>query len=172
MDKFSFYGVLWNKNFDFAKDLISDIDKTYHVESLIEVDVRDNLYRFIKDAYHPLLPDDYAKYKAKMLEERGCGDILVFKITVDNPEFLFDYEEQHKFCVQTKMLKNAIREKYIPMMDNYVLDVLVHFSDCGAENKFLLNAVRNNRDRIKEVRTIKENGQERCFNKGSDGVCK
>ena len=150
-NKFICYGLLWNKDFSFASEFLETINKKFSINSIINLNVQDELYAFVKDIYPPLLPDEYAKFKSIMLRAHKMGDILIYNFTVENPIWKYSEEEEHYYCAQVKDLKNKLRETYVPRVKDYVHDILAHFADDDYESGLIINAMEKRKDKIVEV---------------------
>lgn len=151
MNNFKCYGVLWNGTYTFANDFLKDINSIFTIENLYFLDIKDLTYEFVKQIYPELLPDEYAKYKANMLANHRCVKIIVFSFTVENPKYIYNPEELQEYCVQVKQLKTRLREKYIPLIQDYEHDILSHFADNEKESRLIKDALENNKSRIVKI---------------------
>ena len=151
MERFQCFGILWNDKYEFLKDFLKDVDSYFNIEKLYFLDINNSSYEIVKHVYPEMMPDEYAVYKADMLNRHNCSQVVVFSFCVDSPDYLYNSEEFQNYCVQVKNLKMFLREKYTSLIKDYEHDILAHFADNEYESSLVKNTLNNNKSKITKV---------------------
>lgn len=123
MNKF-FTAILWNTSAHLEDKILKDIP---NVEQVAEVSIaKDNLKKCIYEIYkldkrcaHDIVLPPKIERLSKDKEKH-----LFIKFYIENPIF-----DENGVCTQATELKEKIRYKYLPEIDNYIRDIIIHIAD-------------------------------------------
>lgn len=134
------YCVIWNADYPIVAQFVKDLHKRAPIKAAKKIQITD-FASFIKKVYPAQLPQKYMDEKANSLITRGAKSVWIIKIEISNPEFLYNKEQEHYYCLQAKTIKKDMREKYSKYIPNYTHGVLCHFTEDENENNLLKNAI-------------------------------
>ena len=123
-------GILWNKGYIYAKEIIKRINTMNDIVQVRILDLADQYAKFVLDCYEgdsEAFNDGYIYDKIKTMNINN-KKVITFILKIDNPTYKANKGGNIQ-CVETRRIKQKIREEYASKIEGYFFDNLIHISD-------------------------------------------
>ena len=120
----------------YSAEIISKISK---MEDLVEVknyDLKEKYDEFVLDCYKgddDAFLEGYIYEKIKNMKNTNNTNVTLFIVRINNPTYKLNIENGINQCVQTRKIKQNIRDEYANKIEGYFFDNLIHMTDNDEE---------------------------------------
>ena len=115
-------GIIWNMGEQFFTDILNDINSIQNISYIKKYELKDEYENFVLDCYFgdsEAFLEGYIYEKINSMKLNANTTITIFEIEINNPSFKTNPEINIKQCVETKFIKQKIREKYSNKINGY-----------------------------------------------------
>ena len=146
-------GILWNMGNKYAREMMLKIAIMQDVIQVRVYDLKDKYDSFVLDCYQgddEAFQDGYIYEKIKNMKSTDDTRVIVFIVKIDNPTYKINEENGISQCIESRRLKQQIRDEYSSKIDGYFFDNLIHMSDNEEEAKRVLNILTKYEEFVEE----------------------
>lgn len=146
-------GVIWNMGNKFAREIMLKIAINQDVIQVRVYDLKEKYDSFVLDCYNG---DDEAFYggyiyeKIKNMKKTSNTKAIIFTVKIDNPTYSFNKENGVSQCIESRAIKQKIRDEYSNKIDGYFFDTLIHMSDNEEESQRILKILNKYEQYVEE----------------------
>ena len=146
-------GILWNMGNKYAREMMLKIAIMQDVIQVRVYDLKDKYDSFVLDCYNgddEAFQDGYIYEKIRNMKTTDNTKAIVFIVKIDNPTYKINEENGISQCIESRRLKQQIRDEYSSKIDGYFFDNLIHMSDNEEEAKRVLNILTKYEEFVEE----------------------
>lgn len=88
--------------------------------------------------------------KIRNMKSTNNTKAVVFVVKIDNPTYRFNQENGISQCIETRKVKQQIRDEFADKIDGYFFDNLIRMSDNEEESKRVLSILEKYEDYVEE----------------------
>lgn len=137
-------GILWNMVNSYAREMMLKIAIMKDVIQVKVLDLGEKYEQFVLDCYKGDEEAYNAGYIYDKIKNMNTNNkrVIIFVFKIDNPTYKKS-ENGKMQCIESREIKQKIRNEYAPKIDGYFFDNLIHISDNVEETQKMLEIINN-----------------------------